>query len=393
MSDLSQDTSEKLGKGSYGTVYKGKWALFMVAAKKFHISTNEAAQVAIQREINALEKLSYEHIIRFYGIIYHEGQLVMLTELAEQGSLTSAIQKGIKDWSTKERFAREMLLGLAFIHTKGVLHLDLKRGRREEIPEETPPEYRAWIERCWEMDPSKRPEAGDYFQEKGGVEEETKETDRDSLDNSKTTEDHGATRFVTFSYDESFAISSYTDTEGIGREASSGRSMYTMRDSSAHNALPNEITRHSAVDPRSQSVNSNGEQFQVQHHVSKIHLNNQEIKKDNQEADRSTQSGYMASQDKADVVLVTDQSAKQNDAEVTEWRTRAAEQGVQQNDEKTVEWYTKAANQGGSDAQHGYDSFKAKLVGVMLPTNLSLGGQQAEEVFTVGDESITGRVM
>ncbi|KAG0250204.1 mitogen-activated protein kinase kinase kinase 9 [Actinomortierella ambigua] len=41
----------------------------------------------------------------------------------------------------------------------------VRQGDREEIPEKTPMDYRLWIERCWEQDPSRRPDAADMFDE------------------------------------------------------------------------------------------------------------------------------------------------------------------------------------------------------------------------------------
>ncbi|KAG0239168.1 hypothetical protein BGW41_007859 [Actinomortierella wolfii] len=315
MSRLSEEASptlvleKRLGAGSYGTVYKGKWGVFTVAAKKFHISTNEAAQASIQREIKALERLNYRHIIQFYGTAYHEDQLVVLTDLAERGSLASAIQKGIEDWSAKERFAREMLLGLAYIHSKGILHLDLKSenvllshsnevklcdfgcatvkttsvtkstdsqkgtvhwsapeifvakpkystksdmyslgmvmwemaanctspfkdhrdnsiiislvkdGTREELPNGTPTKYQTWVEKCWDKDPTKRPEAKEYFREVESVEEEEK-TDE---------EGHDTDNIISLSFEEQSVIAPPTDIEGIGSKASSVRSMGAVR--------------------------------------------------------------------------------------------------------------------------------------------------------------------
>ncbi|KAF9167036.1 hypothetical protein DFQ26_006054 [Actinomortierella ambigua] len=35
----------------------------------------------------------------------------------------------------------------------------VKSGEREELPEETPDDYRGWVEQLWEQDPKKRPEA------------------------------------------------------------------------------------------------------------------------------------------------------------------------------------------------------------------------------------------
>ncbi|KAG0251777.1 hypothetical protein DFQ27_008559 [Actinomortierella ambigua] len=37
----------------------------------------------------------------------------------------------------------------------------VKRGEREELPENTPAVYRHWVERCWEHHPAKRLDAGE----------------------------------------------------------------------------------------------------------------------------------------------------------------------------------------------------------------------------------------
>ncbi|KAF9164571.1 hypothetical protein DFQ26_001267 [Actinomortierella ambigua] len=37
----------------------------------------------------------------------------------------------------------------------------IKNGEREELPDDTPLSYRQWVERCWDQDPTKRPEASE----------------------------------------------------------------------------------------------------------------------------------------------------------------------------------------------------------------------------------------
>ncbi|KAF9166248.1 hypothetical protein DFQ26_008389 [Actinomortierella ambigua] len=45
----------------------------------------------------------------------------------------------------------------------------IRRGEREEIPEDTPADYRSWIEQCWHQDPNQRPMAKDVVVlEEGG---------------------------------------------------------------------------------------------------------------------------------------------------------------------------------------------------------------------------------
>ncbi|KAG0222386.1 hypothetical protein BGW42_006665 [Actinomortierella wolfii] len=43
--------------------------------------------------------------------------------------------------------------------------LHVQQGGRENLPAETPRMYRSWVERCWERDPKKRPEANEIAEE------------------------------------------------------------------------------------------------------------------------------------------------------------------------------------------------------------------------------------
>ncbi|KAG0252561.1 hypothetical protein DFQ27_007993 [Actinomortierella ambigua] len=44
----------------------------------------------------------------------------------------------------------------------------VRNGEREKLPRFTPPEYRAWVERCWHPVAAKRPEAGDMIVDDDG---------------------------------------------------------------------------------------------------------------------------------------------------------------------------------------------------------------------------------
>ncbi|KAG0223729.1 copper transport protein ctr1 [Actinomortierella wolfii] len=48
-------------------------------------------------------------------------------------------------------------------HDNMVIAAHIKNGRREEIPDDTPSEYRMWIERCWHQDPLQRPRASEVI--------------------------------------------------------------------------------------------------------------------------------------------------------------------------------------------------------------------------------------
>ncbi|KAF9156814.1 hypothetical protein DFQ26_009215, partial [Actinomortierella ambigua] len=67
-------------------------------------------------------------------------------------------------------------------HDDEVIALHIKNGHREQLPVETPLEYRRWVERCWAQDSSERPSAGNVILVHGESVEETANTDGDSID-------------------------------------------------------------------------------------------------------------------------------------------------------------------------------------------------------------------
>ncbi|KAF9162281.1 hypothetical protein DFQ26_003702 [Actinomortierella ambigua] len=118
-----------IGAGAYGSVYHARWATRKVAIKKLDVGLHEVQHDdQIQLEIDMLKRLQDRHIIQFYGTTYHEDKLVLVMDYAEGGSLQAAIKKRVLDWTVKIRIAREIVRGLAYIHSEGILHRDLKSG-------------------------------------------------------------------------------------------------------------------------------------------------------------------------------------------------------------------------------------------------------------------------
>ncbi|KAG0251416.1 hypothetical protein DFQ27_008770 [Actinomortierella ambigua] len=56
----------KLGRGTYGTVYKARFVNQLCAAKAFFCNTFDFHLQSIQREISVLNRLRFRHIIQFY---------------------------------------------------------------------------------------------------------------------------------------------------------------------------------------------------------------------------------------------------------------------------------------------------------------------------------------
>jgi STE20-like kinase len=121
----------ELGDGAFGKVHKArhKETGRLAAAKICQLeSDEELSDFAV--EIDILHEFSHKNIIKLYDAFFHDTKLWMFIEYCDGGALDSIIvdlEKGL----TEKQIAyvtREMVEGLAHLHTHRVIHRDLKAG-------------------------------------------------------------------------------------------------------------------------------------------------------------------------------------------------------------------------------------------------------------------------
>jgi len=128
---------DRLGFGTFGEVFHGKWVERLVAMKKIDIThamntlkiSKESIEESFQWEVSRLSTVNHPNLVQFYGIYQHEneGYTYLVMEFCEGGELRKELKKN-KDisWSTRWQWALELSEGLAYLHNQGILHRDLK---------------------------------------------------------------------------------------------------------------------------------------------------------------------------------------------------------------------------------------------------------------------------
>ncbi|XP_033097681.1 cyclin-dependent-like kinase 5 [Anneissia japonica] len=121
---------EKIGEGTYGTVFKAKnkETQEIVALKRVRLDDDdEGVPSSALREICLLKELKHKNIVRLHDVLHSEKRLTLVFEYCDQ-DLKKYFDacNGEIDQDVVKAFMYQLLRGLAFCHSNNVLHRDLK---------------------------------------------------------------------------------------------------------------------------------------------------------------------------------------------------------------------------------------------------------------------------
>ncbi|KAI0069911.1 Pkinase-domain-containing protein [Panus rudis PR-1116 ss-1] len=122
---------EKLGEGTYATVYKGRSRTTndVVALKEIHLDAEEGTPSTAIREISLMKELKHNNVLRLYDVIHSETKLVLIFEYCDRDLkkyMDAHGDRGALDATTVRSFMYQLLKGTAYCHENRVLHRDLK---------------------------------------------------------------------------------------------------------------------------------------------------------------------------------------------------------------------------------------------------------------------------
>ena len=138
---------EKLGTGSFGTVYKGmhndtkqivaikqigEWLhrgvcpFDSLSIRSVDLEDSDDDISEIQQEIASLAQCDSEYVTRYYGSFVVSYKLWIIMEYLAGGSCLDLLKPGVFSEAHIAVICRELLLGLDYLHTEGTIHRDIK---------------------------------------------------------------------------------------------------------------------------------------------------------------------------------------------------------------------------------------------------------------------------
>ena len=120
-----------MGKGAFGKVnlaihrLAGKFVALKSINKQF--LTQEQSKRKVMQEFNILRRTRHCNIVRLYESFETQQHIVFVMEVCGGGDLLTYVRRRRKLKEDTARFLfRQVVTGLAYCHTKNVLHRDIK---------------------------------------------------------------------------------------------------------------------------------------------------------------------------------------------------------------------------------------------------------------------------
>ncbi|OQS01686.1 mitogen-activated protein kinase kinase kinase [Achlya hypogyna] len=127
---------ELIGEGTFGKVFKGLNCITgeLFAVKQIEIPPQDSLMdvekkklAKLGEEIALMKELRHVHIVRYQGTDRDNLHFYIFMEFVPNGSIASMLtQFGVFGVEMIKKFTRQILMGVEYLHSKGIIHRDIK---------------------------------------------------------------------------------------------------------------------------------------------------------------------------------------------------------------------------------------------------------------------------
>lgn len=122
------EKGDLIGRGRSGTCYV---AVDRITTRKMvvkQMSNEHTSHDDVLSEVEVMQDIKHTNIVQFYGATRGNRYINIFMEWMQGGSLEDRLRKGVLGEDTICYYVRQLVLGLRYLHRKGVAHRDLKGG-------------------------------------------------------------------------------------------------------------------------------------------------------------------------------------------------------------------------------------------------------------------------
>lgn len=128
---FSWQKANVLGEGAFGTVYLGLLnSGEFIAVKEVKLTRSRIVKPqveALENEISFMKQLKHENIVQYLGTHRTDKVLQIYLEFVSGGTIHSLLQKFNRlNEGVIRSYIRQILTGLHYLHSKGIIHRDIK---------------------------------------------------------------------------------------------------------------------------------------------------------------------------------------------------------------------------------------------------------------------------
>ncbi|GLT52523.1 hypothetical protein SLA2020_258590 [Shorea laevis] len=129
LEDATKGFNEELGKGSFGTVYKGELSRNYVAVKKLD-KVIQDGEKEFKTEVNVIGQTHHRNLVRLLGYCDEAEHRLLVYELMQNGSLANFLFGVLRpSWQQRLQIASGIARGLTYLHEEcstQIIHCDIK---------------------------------------------------------------------------------------------------------------------------------------------------------------------------------------------------------------------------------------------------------------------------